>query len=165
MIKIENNIQLGLERVKMHKTKIMKNYAKKTKKKNEKKCCSHTGNRTRATAVRAPDPNHQTIWDLTKMQEKIQLNQHFHDCVHHPVNHLGKNLLTLLLMLHESNSSHQKEKICFFVPALASQYILLCTLMSQDLLRLAYGFDTRPELDSPEFQRPPSNLIKNDEKS
>ena len=74
-----------------------------------------------------------------------------HDCVHYSVNHLGKNLLTLLLMLHESNSSHQKEKMCFFVPALASQYILLCTLMSQDLLRLAYGFDTRPELDSPEF--------------
>ena len=75
-----------------------------------------------------------------------------HDCVHHSVNHLGKNLLTLLLMLHESNSSHQKgKKIFFFVPALASQYILLCTLMSQDLLRLAYGFDTRPVLDSPEF--------------
>ncbi len=24
---------------------------------------SHTGNRTRATAVKTPDPNHQTIWD------------------------------------------------------------------------------------------------------
>ena len=36
----------------------IQNYINKIKNKKKKDSSSHTGNRTRATAVRAPDPNH-----------------------------------------------------------------------------------------------------------
>ena len=41
------------------------------KKLKEKNCLSHTGNRTRATAVRAPDPNHYSPVDLRFDLEQI----------------------------------------------------------------------------------------------
>ncbi len=38
-------------------------------------CFSQTGNRTPAAAVRAPNPNHSTIWDVLTNTTKKRQNQ------------------------------------------------------------------------------------------